>query len=235
FAGRCEGCLGFTMMPDVWATNTDVFKGQPGAQHATVSSNNALRQTLTLYHELWSQHLAAPESETETGATWGQDFLAGKIGMLPAGYGTAASAPPAFQKQIGAVPLPGPDGGYSTFDGGANFGIPKNAPNPSGAWEFVKFALEKEHQAQAPLGGFEPIRTDVGTPAFKKKYPINAVLLNALPKGYAPKTLSYNVTFNQPGGPWEQMFIKAVFDGDVNNAIKNGQTGFADALSQAES
>jgi multiple sugar transport system substrate-binding protein len=235
FAGRCEGCLGFTIMPDVWATKTDVFSGEPGSQKATVSSNTALRKVLTLYHQLWSEHLAAPESQTETGPTWGQDFLAGKIGLMPAGYGTAANAPPAFQKQIGAVALPGPAGGYSTFDGGANFGIPKNGKNPSGAWEFVKWALQKKQQAQAPLGGFEPIRTDVGTPEFKKKYPINAVLLNALPKGYAPKTLSYNVTFNQPGGPWEQMFIHAAFDGKISSAIKEGQSGFQSALSQAQS
>lgn len=235
FAGRCEGCLGFTMMPDVWATNTDVFSGQPGTQRATVSSNSALRKVLTLYHQLWAEHLAAPESQTETGATWGQDFLAGRIGISPAGYGTIANAPASFQKQVGAVALPGPDGKFSTFDGGANFGIPTNGQNPSGAWEFVKFALQKEEQAKAPLGGFEPIRTDVLSPSYEKKYPFNAVLLHALPHGFAPKTLSYNVTFNQPGGPWQQMFIHAVFDGKINSAIKEGQSGFQSALSQAQS
>ncbi|HEX3811856.1 MAG TPA: sugar ABC transporter substrate-binding protein [Mycobacteriales bacterium] len=236
FAGRCEGCLGFTMMPDVWATKTDVFAGQPGTQRATVSSNKALRRTLALYHQLWAEHLAAPESQTETGATWGQDFLAGKIGILPGGYGTVmASAPPSFQKQIGAVALPGPDGGSSTFDGGANFGIPKNAKNASGAWEFIRFALQKKQQAQAPTTGFEPIRTDVATPAYKAKYPFNAVVLDALPRGFAPKTIAYNVTFNQPGGPWLTMFIQSVFDGNIDGAIRKGQSGFADALGQAQS
>ena len=236
FAGRCEGCLGFTMMPNVWATRTDIFAGEPGSQKATVSSNTALRQTLTLYHQLWSEHLAAPESETETGATWGQDFLAGKIGIFPGGYGTvAANASPAFLKQVGAVALPGPDGGYSTFDGGANFGIPRNGKNPSGAWEFIKWALQKQQQVQAPTTGFEPIRADVSTPAYKKRYPFNAIVLDALAHGFAPKTISYNVTFNQPGGPWQQMYIKAIFDGNIDGAIKQGQSGFSDALTQAQS
>lgn len=236
FAGRCEGCLGFTMLPDVWATKTYLLNGQPGKQTAHITGNAPLKRTLALYHQLWAQKLAAPESQTETGATWGQDFLAGKIGIFPGGYGTVmGGATPAFQKQIGVTALPGPDGKYSTFDGGANFGIPKGSKNASGAWEFVKYALQQKQQALAADGGFEPIREDVLTPAYKKKYPFNAVALSSLRNGYAPKTIAYNVTFNQPGGPWLTMFTQAVFDGDIDGALKAAQPAFSNALQQAES
>jgi multiple sugar transport system substrate-binding protein len=235
FPGDCEGCLGFTILPDIWATGQHLIEGTVGQQHAHISGNAPLRKTLTLYHKLWAEGLSAPTSRTETGATWGQDFLTGKVGMLPAGYGTvAANATKQFLKQVGATPLPGPQGGYSTFDGGANFGIPKGAKNPSGAWEFIKFALRKKEQLLAPTVGFTPIRQDVLTKSYRKKYPFDAVVLGALPKGYAPKTLAYNTTFNQPGGPWLTMFTVAVFDGQVDAAIKAAQPGFTNALQQAQ-
>jgi multiple sugar transport system substrate-binding protein len=236
FAGDCEGCLGFTMLPDVWATGNHVLNGPPGNQTADIAGNTPLARTLQLYRQLWADGYSSPASRTQNGGTWGQDFLAGNIGIFPGGYGTVAEyATPAQLKNFGAVALPGPDGGYSTFDGGANFGILSGAKNASGAWEFIKFALQQEQQAQAVTVGFTPIRGDVMTAAYKAKYPYDAVVLGALPHGYAPKTLAYNVTFNQPGGPWLQMFNQAVFGGDVAGALRNGQSGFTDALVQAES
>jgi multiple sugar transport system substrate-binding protein len=235
FAGRCEGCLGFTILPDIWATKTHLLNGQPGHETAFIDGNVPLRQTLTLYRQLWADGLSDPESRVETGATWGQNFLAGKIGMMPLGYGPVAAAPAGFRSQIGMSLLPGPGGSTATFDGGANFGIPTASSNPSGAWEFIKFALQKEQQSLAPQGGFEPIRGDVLTPRFRKAYPFVAAMLQGLPRGYAPKTIVYNTTFNQPGGPWLNMFTEAVFDGRVAAAVRTGQGGFSTAIDLGKS
>jgi multiple sugar transport system substrate-binding protein len=236
FGGRCEGCLGFTMLPDIWATKTYLSYGPPQNQRAFIAGNKPLAQTLTLYRQLWTEHLSDPESRVETGVTWGQNFLAGKIGMMPLGYGQLVSAPASFRAQIGATLLPAPDGGAtSTFDGGANFGIPAGSKNPSGAWEFIKFALQQAQQALAPTAGFEPVRSDVATPAFRAQYPVVATMLAGLSRGYAPKTLAYNTTFNQPGGPWIDMFTEAVFNGNVAEALRTGQSGFATALNLARS
>lgn len=236
FSGRCEGCLGFTILPDVWATHDYLINGPVGNQTVNIDHNQALRRTLELYRQLWAEHLAEPSSQTMTSATWGDDFNAGSIGMFPGGYGTVVSyATPDMLKQFGVVPLPGPDGASSIFDGGANFGIPKGAHNASGAWEFIKFALSKQAQAQAPVAGFTPVRGDVLTPDYEAKYPFNAVAVRELPLGYAPKTLGYNVIFNQPGGPWLTMFTDAVFGGDVDGALRAGQSAFAETLSEAQS
>lgn len=238
FPGNCQGCLGFQILPSIWATGTRLIKGEVGQQKANIAGNKALKRTLQLYHKLWSRGWATPASRTEDGTTRGQDFLAGKVGILPAGYGgVMQNITPGMRGKVGAAPLPGPDGGYSTFVGGANFGIPKGADNPSGAWKFVKFVLQKQQQAQAPKAGIglTPIRTDVLTTKYKSKYPLNAVVLRALPKGYAPKTLAYNITFNQPGGPWLTMFNTAVFQGKIDKALKIGQEGFSNALVQAGS
>jgi multiple sugar transport system substrate-binding protein len=83
--------------------------------------------------------------------------------------------------------------------------------------------------------GFTPIRDDVLTPAYAAKYPFDAVALRALPTGYAPKTLAYNIVFNQPGGPWLTLFTDAVFGGDVPGALRAAQGSFTDAITEAES
>ncbi len=236
FAGRCEGCLGFTILPDIWATKKHLLYGQPGHETAFIQGNVPLRQTLTLYRQLWAQGLADPESRVETGVTWGSNFLAGKIGMMPLGYGPIATAPASLRSQIGMTLLPAPAGGATaTFDGGANFGIPTGSKNPSGAWEFIKFALQQEQQSLAPSAGFEPIRSDVLTPQFRSKYPFAAAMLEGLSRGYAPKTIIYNTTFNQPGGPWLNMFTEAVFDGSVTAAIRTGQSAFSTAIDLGKS
>jgi multiple sugar transport system substrate-binding protein len=236
FAGRCEGCLGFTILPDVWATGKRLLYGQPGNEKAFIQGNVPLQQTLTFYRQLWTQGLADPESRVETGATWGKDFLAGNVGMIPLGYGPIAAAPASFRSQIGMTFLPAPGGGASaTFDGGANFGIPTGSKNPSGAWEFIKFALQTAQQSLAPVGGFEPIRSDVLTPQFQAKFPFAAAMLKGLSHGYAPKTIVYNITFNQPGGPWLNMFTSAVFDGHIAAAIRTGQAAFTTAIDLGKS
>jgi multiple sugar transport system substrate-binding protein len=236
FAGRCEGCLGFTILPDIWATGKNLLYGQPGHETAFIAGNVPLQQTLTLYRELWADGLSDPQSQVETGTTWGKDFLAGQVGMMPLGYGPIASAPASFKSQLGMTLLPAPSGGATaTFDGGANFGIPLGSKNPSGAWEFIKFALQQEQQSLAPSAGFEPIRSDVLTPQFQAKYPFAAAMLAAVGRGHAPKTIVYNITFNQPGGPWLNMFDAAVFGGDIGAAIRAGQGGFTTAIDLGKS
>ena len=39
--------------------------------------------------------------------------------------------------------------------------------------------------------------------------------------------------FNQAGGPWFQMFTTAVYDGNMNLALQQGQSGLTRLLQQA--
>ena len=235
FAGDCQGCLGFTMLPDVWATDTHLIEGSIGSETANITGNKPLEQLLTLYKQVWQEHLAPKADQTQNGSTWGKDFLAGDIGVFPGGYAVVVNnlkGAALKRSEIGAAPLPGPDGGYSTFDGGDDFGIPVGAKNASGAWEFVKFVLERHQQLEYPDLGFTPVRTDVLSPEYLKKHPFDAVVLRALKHGYAPPTTAYNSLFNQPNGPWFAMFRKAVYSGDVSTAIKEAQPGFTEVLKQ---
>ncbi len=236
FAGDCQGCLGFTVQPGVWAAGTHLTSGDIGSQSASITSNSPLTQSLQLYRELWTQHLVPDADRTQQGPTWGQDFAAGKIGILPGGYGQIQTiASPSLLSQIADTPLPGPDGGYSTFDGGDDFAIPTAAKNPSGAWEFIQWVMQAQQQEEYPNLGATPIRTDLLTPSFSASFPLDAVALKALGHGYAPVTLIYDQAFNQASGPWFQMFTTAVYDGNMSLALQQGQSGFTRLLQQASS
>ncbi|HUY47963.1 MAG TPA: sugar ABC transporter substrate-binding protein [Streptosporangiaceae bacterium] len=141
FAGNCQGCLGFTMLPSIWASGQHLITGPLGTQHANVSGNAPLGQLLGFYRQLWARHLVPVADQTQNGLTWGKDFEAGKVGILPGDYGFAAAfTTKQEQAEFADAPLPAVGGGgYATFDGGDDFVIPKGASNPSGAWEFVKW------------------------------------------------------------------------------------------------
>ena len=108
------------------------------------------------------------------------------------------------------------------------------ARNPSAAWEFMRFAVAVEQQARMPEGFYSPVRSDVRTPEFEKKYPLVVPPLEALDRGYAPTTLAYNLIYNQQDGPWLRMFRRAVFDGEVDAAMDEAQTTYDRILRQAQ-
>jgi multiple sugar transport system substrate-binding protein len=235
FGGDSPGIMGFTGLPSIWATKNTLFRGDLGEQAAHISDNPALRKLLQFYRDVWAQGLSQPSSQTETGATWGKDFLAGTVGIWPGNEGVLiAGMTPAFAKNVGVVALPGALRGSSVFAGGDNIAIPRGAKNASGAWEYIQYAQQLAQQATMPASGFTPVRIDIATPAFAKKYPRTAVILKALATGYAEKTLAYNTAVNQVSGPWFSMFTSAVFGGNVAGAIRKGQTGFDRALTQAQ-
>jgi len=69
------------------------------------------------------------------------------------------------------------------------------------------------------------------TPAFKTKNPYDAVALQALANGSVEYTLAYNAVFNVAGSPWFKMFEDAVYNGKMDTAVSEGQSGIQSALS----
>jgi multiple sugar transport system substrate-binding protein len=231
FAGDCSGCLGFTALPDIWAAGSNVIRGALNHQTATVAGNASVTALLNLYRTIWTEHLAPASDLTDSGATWGTDFAAGKVGIFPGGFGTVILEVPAAKRaQFTDVALPGPNGGYATFDGGDDLAIPEGAQNASGAWEFMKWILAIKQQDELPAYGYTPVRSDALTPAFEKANPLDVVALKALAHGVAPATTAYNSIFNQAGGPWLTMFDTAVFNGQVKPAMTAAQQGFDQLL-----
>lgn len=234
FPGNSQGALGFVVQPHVWAADTDLIRGDVGAQSGNVDGNEAVARTLEFYRALWVDGLAPPENFADDASRWGADFRAGRIGMMPTNYSTVTSdADPALVAATTVRLLPDHAGGRAFFDGGDNMCVPRGAPNASGAWEFVRFALDLPQQSALPEGGYTPVRSNVATPEFAAKYPLVLPVLLAQEEGYAPKTLSYNEIYNQPDGPWLTMFRRAVFDGEIEAAMAEAQHGYDRILEQA--
>jgi multiple sugar transport system substrate-binding protein len=233
FAGDCQGCLGFTMLPSLWAAGQHMINGPLGNQTVNVANDAPLKTMLEAYHTMWAGHMTPVADQTQNGLTWGADFEAGKVGILPGDYGFATKL--TNQAEFADAPLPAVNGGsYSTFDGGDDFVIPAGAPNPSGAWEFIKWALEPQQQGKYPSEGMTPIRTDVLTPAFAKTNPDDAVALKALAKGSVEYTLAYDAVFNEPGSPWFKMFEEAVYNGNISGALSSGQTNIQSTVTSVK-
>jgi multiple sugar transport system substrate-binding protein len=234
-AGNSAGILGFVVQPHIWATGRDQITGQLGAQRGDIRGNDALRATLTFYRSLWQEGLISRAALADSGTTWGSDFRAGQVGFIPSNYSAVvSSADEKTRAKTGVALLCGPASGTAFFDGGDNLCIPRGATNASGAWEFAKFALDVPQQQLLPEGGYTPVRSDVATDAFRRKYPLGTAPLDHLDRGYAPVTLAYNLLFNQADSPWIGMFRRAVFDGDLSGALRQGQAAFDRILRQAQ-
>jgi multiple sugar transport system substrate-binding protein len=234
-AGNSAGILGFVVQPHIWATGADQISGTIGSQRGDIAGNAALRATLEFYRTLWQENLMSRTALADSGTTWGSDFRAGQVGMIPSNYSAVVvAADPAMRAKTGVALLCGPTGGTAFFDGGDNLCIPRGAPNASGAWQFAKFALDVPQQQLLPEGGYTPVRSDVATPEYRQKYPLNLPPLEHLDKGYAPVTLAYNLLFNQADSPWIGLFRQAVFDGDLDGALRDGQKAFDRILRQAQ-
>jgi multiple sugar transport system substrate-binding protein len=234
-AGNSPGILGFVVQPHLWAADAYNISGEVGSQRGDIEGNEPLRRLLELYRTMWDEDLMPQASFSDAGTTWGADFRAGSIGLFPSNYSAAVlSGDDASRERTGTRLLCGPDGGAAFFDGGDNFCIPRGAQNASGAWAFAKFALDLPQQANLPSGGYTPVRADAATEDFRTEFPLAVAPLEQIDRGYAPVTLAYNLLFNQPDSPWIGLFRRAVFDGDVDGAMAEGQRAFDRILEQAQ-
>ncbi|MEO7059986.1 MAG: sugar ABC transporter substrate-binding protein [Lapillicoccus sp.] len=235
YPGNSSGALGFTVQPHIWATGTDLIKGEIGNQTGNVVGNDAVKRTLELEKQLWDEKLVPPGSYSDDASRWSADYVAGRIGMFPAGYGVVVpNADKELLAKTRVILLPGPDSGRSFFDGGDNLAIPNGSPNPSAAWEYIRFCLDLQQQAHLPDGFYAPVRSDALTPAFEKAYPLAVPPVANLSKGFAPTTLAYNLLYNQSDGPWLAMFREAVFEGKVEAAMQTAQSTYDRLLKQAQ-
>ncbi|AXK34034.1 sugar ABC transporter substrate-binding protein [Streptomyces armeniacus] len=234
-SGNGAGALSFTVQPHIWAADTELVTGSVGSQRGNIEGNEPLRRTLAFLHTLWSERLMPRGAFSDDGIRWATDFHAGKVAMLPSGYGIVyPKAPRALRDDLDVRLLCGPDGGRAFFDGGSNYSLPNGSRNPSAAWEFIRFSLALKQQRALPETGYIPVRADAASPGFRAKYPLAVPPLDDMDAGHAPLTLAYNRIFNQSDGPWLAMIRRAVFGGEVGAAMREAQQGIDEILRQGD-
>lgn len=230
WGGSCGGCYVFTFWPSIWAAGGTVMN--PQGTQSTMDSPQA-QQVFQIYHDLLKNGVVEPSVKDEKGATWTGLFPKGDIGVMPMPSTTLGLMPHNSKVDVGVAPIPGPDGGQSTFVGGDSIGISATAKHPDAAWDFLSWTVSEQAQVEVVAKNKDiVVRTDLA----KNKYAVadpRVVTINGLiAKGQTPYSVNFGPVYNDPNGPWLQVTGKAIFGPDVAGALRAGAQQLTTALQQ---
>ncbi len=228
FGGNCGGCIEFTLWPSVWAAGGDVLDAE--GRSARVDSPE-MAEVFALYRELYDQGAAAPASKGEAGPTWLGALQGGKVGIAP-GPSVWLDAIEGKGVKTGLAPIPGVNGGESTFVGGDAIGIGATSSKTQQAWDFLAWTMSDEAQVEviAKRKGV-PVRTDLAANKYSSADPRLVTANGLVAKGKTPYARNFNATFNDPQGPWLTT-VRGAFFGDASAALMAGNEAITKSLRQ---
>lgn len=219
FGGNCGGCGVFTWFPFVWASGEEVLS-EDGTE--SLMDGEAAQEVYATYARLQEAGAIGAGSREETGATWTAPFSNGEVGVMQ--YpNTAVAAAVEAGIDVGVTPIPGVDGGQSTFLGGDAMGISKDSENVAQAWNFLAWMLSDETQLEViAKAGDVPGRISLLENEYASADPIALTMNKVVEDGRTPVAPYFAEAFNASGSPWVTLFRNAVFDGtdtvDEDNA-----------------
>jgi multiple sugar transport system substrate-binding protein len=219
FAGACGGCNVFEFAPHIWASGGDILN-EDGTK-ATLDSPQ-VADALQLYRDMWTDGSIPSAAKNDAGTQQIPLFTSGKVGMITLG----AFAIPSIEKakiNFGVTPIPGKDGGTSSFAGGDVISVINGTKNPAGAQDFVKWATDEEAQTFLAKNGSVPVRTDLVPKIYASQGAPYGVFGQLMGIGKTPYSTVENGVFNDNNGPWVKMINDAVFGPDVASAQAAGQ------------
>lgn len=228
FAGNCAGCNAYSMLPYLWASGGDIMNAD--GTEATLD-DPAVAATLNLHKQLWEDKLMPPSAKDDNGATWLNNFMSGKIGMLAIGsFGVNV-----FKSQkgldFGVTPIPGETGGTAAFLGGDVVGITKGAKNAKTAWDFIEWTMSDDVQnGIVAKNGTLTIRSDLADNEYTQAEPRLLTANKTVADAQVPVTTKYNSLFIDPTGPYLALIRGWVFDGNPEKATTKAKDGFASRL-----
>jgi multiple sugar transport system substrate-binding protein len=216
FGGNCGGCMLFTTWPSIWADGGEVLNDD-GTESELDS--DAAGNVYSQYKKAWDAGLAPEGAQTETGATFGDPLGTGNIGWQMHGataYGNFKS-----KIDVGVAPIPGVNGGESTFLGGDTLSIAANSEKADAAWDFLSWTLSDEAQLDViAASGNLPARTDLADNEYSKADPNVAVMSELVSVGQTPVSVNFGSTFNDANGPWMAYFRNQIF-GDASTRAQD--------------
>ncbi|WUN28562.1 sugar ABC transporter substrate-binding protein [Streptomyces sp. NBC_00316] len=225
FGGNCGGCGVFTWWPSIWAAGEQVMNDEGTA--ASLDSPTA-KQVYQVYRGWAKDGITAPGAKDETGATWTGLFPKGNIGVMPMPSTTLGLMPKKLD--FGVAPIPGPDGGESTFVGGDAIGIAATSDKADQAWDFLSWSLSDKAQVDIlAKNGDVVARTDLADNKYAAADPRMVTINQLVAKGQTPYSGKFGQTFNDPNGPWLRLMRDAVFGdagkvGEDNAAVTKSLT-----------
>ncbi|MEV5545880.1 extracellular solute-binding protein [Streptomyces sp. NPDC052309] len=207
FGGNCGGCGVFTWWPSIWAAGKQVVNDEGTA--SALDSPTA-RSVYDVCRGWAEDGIAAAGAKDETGATWTGRFPKGNIGVMPMPSTTLGLMPDDLD--FGVAPIPGPDGGTSTFVGGDAIGIAATSDKADQAWDFLKWSLGDEAQVDVVAAHGDVVaRTDIADNRPAAADPRQVTINQLVAKGRTPYARKFGQTFNDPNGPWLKLMRDAVY------------------------
>jgi len=231
-AGSCGGCGVYTLFPYAWAAGVKPLSDD--GKKADFN-NDTFKQIFGLYKQLTDEKLVDSSDKTQDGSTWPNNFLAGKVGMLPLGSPIVGALNDQKIFEWGVTALMAPDGSKtSTFIGGDVAGISVNSTHKAQAWDFLKWTLEETQQVEIiSKNGDLPGRTDLSGNKYTGADPRTKFIADGLKNGVTPFALPFGDLFNNPNGPWVETIRGAIYGPDLNKALADGQEKIQKGLDQA--
>lgn len=232
--GSCGGCLAYSVQPTIWASGGQTMTTANNDQTTTYATSPQVAETFEFYRDMWDAGLVNPAGQTEAGATWGQDFDAGKVGIIFAGAWLIGPAEEAGY-EIGAARIPGKNGDFSTFAGGDNLGIVSSSDKQEAAWTFIEWLLSSEQQTKlASYGQQTPVRSDVVTDDFAAEYPVVSLMVDVSTQSNAPNSIATNALQLSATSPWLAAFQSVVFQGaNIEMALEKADADSLALIQQA--
>jgi multiple sugar transport system substrate-binding protein len=219
FGGNCGGCGVFTWFPMIWASGE-----HPMNEDGTASNLNgaAAKEVYAMWRELYKAGAVAPASKEETGATWVGDFQQGKIGVMP--YPATLLATADKSVEVGVAPIPGLNGGQSTFIGGDGIGISKDSKVSDQAWNFLSWLMSEDAQVEVLAKSNSQVsRNDLAENKYATDPRVKIInQVAAAPDSHTPVARNFQQAFNAAGSPWVTLFRNAIF-GDGSSIDADNQ------------
>lgn len=232
FSGACPGCNIFVTSPMMVAAGAQIL---PKDGNDKALEGDGVKKVLEAYKTMWDEGMIPASAETDTGANFVSAFAGGNIGIAGTGgflISLMKREHPDFN--YGLTLLPGAEAGQvSGFVGGDVVAIPAKGKNEAAAREFLTWVLSDEAQLDGlAKNSILTTRTDLADNEYTKGNEKVLTTAKALAAGYVPWVFHFADMVNSDSSPWITMLQQAIFDGDVDGAIKDARATMIDIASR---
>ncbi|MDR2374753.1 MAG: sugar ABC transporter substrate-binding protein [Bifidobacteriaceae bacterium] len=227
YGGNCGGCLVFTWFPHIWGAGEEVLSADG---RESLLTSDAAKEVFAAYYELNQSGAVGAGSKEEAGGTWTAPFAEGKVGVMQ--YpNTSVYAAIEAGINVGVGPIPGVDGGQSTFLGGDAMGVSKDSEHVEQAWNFLAWMLSDDTQLEViAKNGEVPARNSLLDNEYTAADPIALTMNATVAHGRTPVAAYFSEAFNAAGSPFTVLLRNATFEG--TNTLDEDNAAITEVLSQ---
>ena len=212
-AGQSGGALVFTLLPMLWGSDETPLN-EDGTE--AMLDSDAAQQLFEGYRELAeTPNGLGSGSKEETGATWTAPFQNGTVGVMQYPATAVSGLFDSASFEIGVAPIPGVDGGSSTFLGGDAIGISQSSENVAQAWNFLAWLMTDEAQQQVFADNDDTASNlTVLAESYADADPRTQIGNDTVKDGQTPIAVNFNEAFNAAGSPWQLLVQDQIWADD---------------------